>query len=309
MTHVFAPSRLHFGLLNVTDIPGRRRFGGCGLMLENPGVSVRVEPFSEWQPSGPSSNRAVEFAKQVTDIPHRIVVENCPSEHIGLGVGTSLGLAVAKAIHPDKPTSKLARMIGRGKRSGIGLHGFDHGGFLIDSGKDSDDELPRLIHSLRFPPEWKIVLIHPNHPGEWYGRAEQSAFDRIKGTPRPEPELSRMESLLFREIPGAIESVDFDRFATALGEYNRLAGASFAADQGGTFAGQVVTSLVSAVQELGFPGVGQSSWGPTVFAMTPSADRATELAEAIRHRFRELKSVDITSAVNHGATVSTEPNA
>lgn len=288
MTRVVAPSRLHFGLLHAAD----RRFGGCGLMIDAPGVAVAVEPAADWSGEGPNAGRAVEFAKRVTHEPHRVVVERCPPEHVGLGVGTSLGLAVAKAIRPDLPTAELARLVGRGRRSGVGLHGFDRGGFVIDGGKDDDAALPRLAARYDFPPAWRVVLIQPEQPAPWHGSAEASAFARVRENPAEE----RMRDLLDGDLGPAVAATEYERFAHALGEYNRLAGEPFARDQGGAYAGRVVSSLVEAVAGLGFPGVGQSSWGPTVFAVTPDAERAEELAEAIRGRFDGLRSVQVTAA-------------
>ena len=47
MTRVTAPSRLHFGLLNVPNDGSpdtSRRFGGVGLMIDRPGIVVTARP-------------------------------------------------------------------------------------------------------------------------------------------------------------------------------------------------------------------------------------------------------------------------
>ena len=67
MTRVTAPSRLHFGLLSLpaagpiagpdsTVAPGPpvRQFGGVGLMVDRPGLAVRVEPAGDWAGRGPA---------------------------------------------------------------------------------------------------------------------------------------------------------------------------------------------------------------------------------------------------------------
>ena len=46
-----------------------------------------------------------------------------------------------------------AALAGRGRRSGIGLHGFAHGGLIVDGGRRSDDALPPLIARLDRPPQ------------------------------------------------------------------------------------------------------------------------------------------------------------
>ncbi len=58
--------------------------------------------------------------------------------HSGLGSGTQLSLAVAKAIlemnDHDLPIPKIAEIVGRGGTSGIGVASFESGGFILDSG-------------------------------------------------------------------------------------------------------------------------------------------------------------------------------
>lgn len=307
MTRVVAPSRLHFGLLRAARprADGGTRFGGCGLMIDSPGVAVAAEPADAWHATGPNRDRALDFALRVTDTPHRIAVERCPSEHIGLGVGTSLGLAVAKAIHPEWPTAELARMLGRGQRSGVGLHGFESGGFIIDGGKDCETGLPRLTKRIAFPAEWRVVIIIPDQPANWFGPAEHAAFARIRERPHTEVTAERMEALLTHDLGPALEAEDCPRFTAALGEYNRLAGEPFADEQGGMYAGRMVSALIATLAGLGFPGVGQSSWGPTVFAISPDPDRGAHLAETIRNRFGGLRSVEVVAAARRGAVVET----
>jgi beta-ribofuranosylaminobenzene 5'-phosphate synthase len=304
MTRVVAPSRLHFGLVNAGNIPGIPLFGGCGLMIDSPGVAVRVEPANEWSGVGPCSDRAVAFAKMVTTECHRVTVERCPPEHVGLGVGTSLGLAVAKAVRPSATTAELAKLTGRGLRSGVGLHGFDLGGFIVDGGKDNETALPRLAARHPFPPGWRVVVIVPDQPPAWHGSAEIGAFARLRGSPTAEETARRMRHLLDREIGPAVEAEEYDRFAQAVGEYNRLAGEPFTQEQGGTYAGRVVSALIAAVADLGFPGVGQSSWGPAVLAVCPDPDRAAYLTDVICGRFAGMRSAEVVSAAASGAVVT-----
>jgi beta-RFAP synthase len=302
MTRVAAPSRLHFGLLNAGGVPGLPRFGGCGLMIESPGVVVRVEPASEWNGEGPSADRAVEFARRVTADPHRVVVEQCPPEHVGLGVGTALGLAVAKALRPELTAVELAPLVGRGQRSGVGLYGFDRGGFIVDAGR-TGDALPRLSESIPFPAPWRIVLIVPDQPSHWHGSDEQAAFARDRDPVEAARTAGRMQDWLEGEIAPGLKAADFVRFSAGVYEYNRLAGEAFTLDQCGTYTGRMVTTIIGAVREAGCTGVGQSSWGPAVFAFAPDAARARSLSDAIRGQFADLPMVEVVSAAVRGARV------
>src|SRR4051794_17718295 len=156
-------SRLHFGLISLdegrrwADRAGRltlpaRRFGGAGLMIDAPGVAVRVEPGRDWCAEGPLAGRALEIARLVASRlpgePRRVVVERAAPEHSGLGTGTQLALAVARALSlswgRDESVAELARLTGRGRRSGAGVHGFSRGGFLVDGGKGDRTTLAPL---------------------------------------------------------------------------------------------------------------------------------------------------------------------
>ena len=304
---VIAPTRLHFGLFHVPvpGAPGERKFGGLGLMLDEPTVSVEVEPAAAWSATGSLAARALGFAKAMRSEPVRLVAEG-PPEHVGLGVGTALGLSVARALAmldggaPD--VQELARRAGRGSRSGIGLHGFARGGFLVDGGK-LGDEAPTLEHRFEFPSAWRVVLLRPKVEPAWHGERERHAFAR----PR-DAALARATTTRLRKLAGAIGPAlvraDFAAFVEHLHEFNRVAGEPFAAEQGGPYAGAPVANLVARLQACGAVGVGQSSWGPTVFAMAPDGEFATALAQ--RAAAWDLAEVHITRGSNVGARADDE---
>src|SRR5262245_30218784 len=98
MIEVVTASRLHFGLINPGAV-SPRRFGGAGMMIERPGLHLRATPAAEWSASGPLASRVLEFARRFCEsfgsaMPHQFEVLSAPAEHIGLGTGTQLGLAV-----------------------------------------------------------------------------------------------------------------------------------------------------------------------------------------------------------------------
>ena len=79
----------------------------------------------------------------------------------------------------------------------------------------------------------------------------------------------------------AVERGDCAKFGDALYEYGVVAGNCFAPVQGGPFNGPVLTELVARMRALGARGVGQRSWGPTVFAVMPNDAEAASFARAI----------------------------
>ncbi len=305
MIQVSAPSRLHFGLLN--PFPDPRMFGGVGLMLRQPGLAVCVEAADAWSASGPLADRALAYAKQVVATipeaarsPLQVVVESTPSQHIGLGVGTQLGLAVGRAVALQAglgpwPATALATRIGRGRRSAIGVHGFDHGGLIVEAGKRNEAGISPLIGAYPWPADWRVLLLMPLSPGQWYGQREQAAFDQLQPGPEVPQRIATMSRRILTELIPALLEQDLAAFATALEAYNQEAGAMFAHIQGGNYASRHIEATIQRLRTLGIRGVGQSSWGPTVFGIL-SADEA----EARRLEFTRLFASDYQLQLSEG---------
>lgn len=295
MTRVTAPSRLHFGLFHVPgDGDGAARaFGGVGLMIDRPGVVVSARPAGSWQFEGQLASRAQVFAHRFmagADHPPRplsVLVERCPEEHTGLGVGTQLGLAVGKAVSveaggPELTAAEIAGRVGRGERSAVGVHGFDRGGLIVEPGKLPGEAVSPLLMRVGLPDEWRVAVLVPAGAERWSGSREQRAFAAAGQVPRPAGLTDALCRLaLLGMLPAAVAG-DLPAFGGAVHEFNRRAGEPFAAEQGGAYAGPEVAGLVDAVRRLGVAGVGQSSWGPAVFAVVGSADEAAWLVGQLR---------------------------
>lgn len=322
MTLVVAPSRLHFGLIHVPvdgishwpDGTPIRKFGGLGLMLAEPAVQVKVEldRSGEWSATGVLADRALGFARRVWDAACirwregvRLTADG-PPEHVGLGVGTALGLATARAllmsdIFRSRTTPELATLTGRGERSGIGLNGFDRGGFLFDGGKIVDTDTPALLAREPFPTDWRVVLIRPPGPGAWHGESERAAFRRPRSVEVVLHTTRLLSAIANDVILPAVRQADYRTFCDAIFLFNRTAGEPFAVDQGGAYCGPEVTRLIETVRGWGVSGVGQSSWGPTVFAFASDPPSAEALANRARTEWPSLADVRITAANNSGA--------
>ncbi len=315
MTRVSAPTRLHFGLLHVPACGASdttvspRRFGGLGLMLASPRVVIRVERVGEWSSAGPSAGRAEAFARHVAPAEScfRVVVEECPAEHSGLGVGTQLGLAVVEAVRreldlPDVTAVELAGLAGRGERSAIGVHGSRSGGFLFDAGKLPGQAVGTILAAVPFP-DWPVLLFRPAGNAPWSGDAERHAFARHRSASAEVG--ARLAQLALAGVWPALLDGDYDRFGDALHEYNRVAGEPFAADQGGAYASPAIAGTVAKLRGLGVKASGQSSWGPTVFAICASVAEAESVREQLLEASPELDVV-LTTADSSGRTLGSE---
>jgi predicted sugar kinase len=113
--------------------------------------------------------------------------------------------------------------------------------------------------------------------------------------------------LALAELAPAAADGDFVRFSHSLYEFNHLAGSYFASAQGGIFASEQTTSLVRRLRQLGIDGVGQSSWGPTVFALCDSQAAAEELLREARPGARADDYECLISApANRGAAIDVQ---
>jgi beta-RFAP synthase len=330
MIRVHAPSRLHFGLFGMTP-PGAdsarywpnrqgepvltaRYFGGAGLMVQRPGLRLTVSPAPGWYARGPLAERALAYARHFLQTlplhalpPQQIIVEAAAPEHVGLGTGTQLGLAVAHVLAvaaglPDLGATELARRVGRGARSALGVHGFGAGGFLVDGGKREADALASLVARAAFPEDWRVVLALPSSGPGLHGVSERQAFERLAVAPTDPAHISALCRLVLLGMLPALAERDVEAFGEALYDFNVRVGEAFAPVQGGTYAGPQIAELVAFLRRASIRGVGQSSWGPAVFAVVADEDRATDLAAALRMRFALDKSqVVITGGDNQGA--------
>lgn len=313
LVEVEAPSRVHFGMLSFGR-QGARQFGGAGMMIARPGLKLSILPAARFDVAGPLADRATAFARRIAgrlcgveEPPCRIRIHRAPPQHVGLGTGTQLGMALAAGLHqflcsePLPTPTQLAELAGRGLRSAVGLYGFAKGGLIVEAGKSADDRAAPLVARLPMPAAWRVVLIRPDGEKGLSGEAEKRAFGRL--APVPEEITNRLcEELLLHLLP-AVRQRRLDEFGESLYRFGYLAGTCFATQQGSAFATPCLAELVERIRALGVRGVGQSSWGPTLFAVVGSADAARRLVDKLRHSEGTPLDCTITRMANQGASV------
>ena len=326
---VSAPSRIHFGLIAIGD-QTQRKFGGAGLMVAGPRTVVTLSP---------SDRLNLLFNAQADDCATRAVarwhekfapseIGNLPLEqlpvsvtclptgrHQGLGSGTQISFCIAAALHQFfcgavPSATELAFAMNRGQRSAIGSHGFFRGGFLVDRGfAESDKKLAPLDVQTAFPDSWRVVLIQPDPESDsnppLHGQEEVSAFENLEPTSQREAE--GMIRLLNESIVPAVVRADFQTFAGATTEFGYRSGLYYRKVQGGAYASAWAIEIVRRVSAFGEFAVGQSSWGPTMFAICESEASAGELVAELESGAvgsAPLKT-EITTADNNGALWTT----
>ncbi len=315
MTHtllVRAPCRLHFGMFSFGRDDGPQ-YGGVGVMVDPPAVELTITRADEFRVSGALTERVEKFARvaaahwRMESLPACAIETRALQDHSGLGIGTQLGLAVAAGLRRFldlQPLSagELAVAVGRGARSAIGTYGFERGGLIVDAGKQRGELLGALAHHIPLPEAWRFVLINPTDAQGLAGDCETRAFAELPPVPI---EITReLWEITDREILPAVFHADCTAFGDALYRFGLLAGECFAPVQGGPFASPIIAHLVEALREGGARGVGQSSWGPTVFALTPDIAAAEALALWLHNQpgFRTFH-VNIARPNNNGVTI------
>ena len=311
---ITAPSRIHFGLLSLhpTDVhPDARRFGGAGVMVEQPSTEIVARKAETTTISGPLAGRVERFIEtwaQSTGMDPAVdirVVSNSP-EHVGLGLGTQLGLSVAWALdslygRDEVDLEERALSVGRGHRSAVGTYGFRDGGLIIDAGKTNRQPLGELRERIDLPEDWCVLLVRPEGQVGLAGQDEVAAFDTLP------PVSDELHTMLRRELHDrlvpAARAGDFETFAESVYQYGYSAGECFSASQGGPFTCSDIAEFVAYCREVGVPGVGQSSWGPTVFGWFPHRAAAETFISNHLCNFANFQTnAVVTSVSRQGAT-------
>ncbi|HEX5471387.1 MAG TPA: hypothetical protein VFW73_05850, partial [Lacipirellulaceae bacterium] len=166
---VRAPCRLHFGMFSFGHAD-RAQYGGVGVMVEPPGVTVTLRAAEQFGARGEHAERVREFVERIVArwgleaLPACEITAKSPPDHVGLGVGSQLGLAVAAGVRrflrlADASVEELATAVGRAARSAVGTYGFRHGGLIVDAGKKIGESVGKLQSRVALPDAWRFVLL------------------------------------------------------------------------------------------------------------------------------------------------------
>jgi len=235
------------------------------------------------------------------------VRESIP-QHAGMGSGTQLALAIAAGLSafcalPSQTPQELALSVGRGLRSAVGTYGFVFGGLIIEQGKLPDEPISPLDCRIDLPANWRFVLVRPSGMVGLAGDDEAEAFQSLPAVPSNVTE--ELIAIVRDRLVPAAALADFAEFADSLHQYGRLSGQCFAARQGGPYNGPVLASLVERIRAWGYAGVGQSSWGPTIFVVSESEEAAARLVDRLRADGADgLFDLSISSPCNRGAQIT-----
>jgi beta-ribofuranosylaminobenzene 5'-phosphate synthase len=293
MVRVETGGRIHLGFQNLS-LAHARLYGGIGIALDRPRVVVEATPADAVRCA---DDLAAEYALRATE---RLSVggadvtisESLP-RHVGLGSGTQLALAVFAAVARAHDLSvdvrSAAPTLGRGGRSGVGVAGFEEGGFIVDAGHptarfttdppvDGQWTVPPVVARHSLPADWRVVLAIPAVSRGRHGHDEEQSMRAIVEEASPAIADDVTAVVLRRLLPAAAAG-DLPAFGAAVDEIERLNGVWYADEQGGVFRPPVGTIVETLGEHDAIAGAGQSSWGPTVYGLT-NAERVTAATTA-----------------------------
>ncbi len=282
MATVTTAARLHFGFQNLA-LAHERLYGGVGLALEEPQLVVEAQQAERIVCEDEAAEPYVRRVVDQLEVPGaNVTVHERFPRHVGLGSGTQLALAtliaVVRAYDRTADARTVAPQLGRGGRSGVGVATFEQGGFVVDGGHpterftakppaEGDWDVPPVVASHHVPADWRFVLVVPDtDPGRSGSEEDRSMRTAVE---RADPGIAdQISALLTRQLLPAIATRDRAAFGGAAARLGRLNGAWYADEQGGVYrppAGSIVDRLADAPTVTG---TGQTSWGPTVWALT-----------------------------------------
>lgn len=293
---ISASARLHMGFFDLNGELGRR-YGSIGVCLDRPATLLQAWHAPEgFTADGPGAERAVAVANTLARAlglgqgMHMHLLQAIP-EHAGLGAGTQISLAVGLALSElyglDLTAREIAVHTERGARSGIGLGTFAAGGVVVDGGRGGQTDVPPIIARTDFPKAWRILLILDKSSAGVHGKAELEAFRTLPAFPAGTAAML-CRRVLMQALPALAEQ-DLPAFGAAIRELQVHTGDYFAPVQGGRYASTKVAAVLDWLEAQHMSCYGQSSWGPTGFAILEDEQRAAHFLRLLQERFTELE--------------------
>jgi beta-ribofuranosylaminobenzene 5'-phosphate synthase len=294
-----------------------RRFGGIGVALNEIATRLTIRLADRLGADGPQAERAVEAVRSLSDVMHvpeqvHVEIDDAIPDHVGLGSGTQLTLAIGVGLSRlydlDLDVREIAGLTDRGARSGIGIGVFEQGGFVVDGGRSERTSTPPVIARFAVPEQWRFILVFDDRGQGIHGTQERDAFKALPAFPTQES--ARFCHLILMQALPAIAENDIQPFGDVITQLQSTVGDYFAAAQGSRFSSRDVGEAVEWLGRRGAVALGQSSWGPTGFCAVDGIERAEHLFAEAQQQFadRRALSFKLTSGRNQGGRVDAVEN-
>jgi beta-ribofuranosylaminobenzene 5'-phosphate synthase len=294
---VTAPARLHMGFIDLSGSLGRH-FGSIGIALNEINTQLTLTKASKRTITGPSKGRAERCLSQLCEamsISDKvcITIDKAIPEHVGLGSGTQMALAIGTALNAyydlGLTVRDIAAVMDRGLRSGIGIGVFEHGGLVVDGGRGEKTITPPVLVHLNVPTDWRFILVFDRGQG-LHGDQEIAAFEALPTFPQSQAE--HLCYLIMMQALPALAEQDLPQFGQVISQLQIAVGKHFAPAQGGIYASKEVGKAMASLEQQGAVGIGQTSWGPTGFCAVENAELAEAIVRRARIQFADLVNLD-----------------
>ncbi|WP_366513190.1 beta-ribofuranosylaminobenzene 5'-phosphate synthase family protein [Methylobacter sp.] len=308
---VIAPARLHMGFIDLSGSLGRH-FGSIGVALNEISTRLSVTRAEQFAITGPAAQRAEKCMSKLCEALHvpdklSITIETAIPEHVGLGSGTQMSLAIGAALNEfyglGLSVREIAAVADRGLRSGIGIGVFEQGGLVVDGGRGEKTITPPVLAHMDVPDEWRFILVFDERGQGLHGQQEIQAFEELP--PFPRQEAARLCYLLLMQGLPAVAENDIVSFGDVITQLQRSVGEHFSSAQGGVFTSPEVAAAMQWLERQGAVGIGQTSWGPTGFCAIDGVQLAETIADQARQEFAHFDKLSfvVASARNSGGEV------
>jgi beta-ribofuranosylaminobenzene 5'-phosphate synthase len=314
---ISAPARLHLGDLDPFALG---RFGYAPVLaITEPRTVIEAEEADSLEVEGLEKDDAQTYARRVLDAFNlkgaKVTIKTAAPRNQGFGSTTQLSLAVGRAVTKahglDVPLIELVKALKRTSTGGI--YPFQMGGFVVAGGfpiKPGErvwlrDEtlIPPLIFHTDFPEDWQFVLarplVAPKSPDK---ESEEEAFSTLRDRTAPAELIHKGYFVLAAKLLPALLERNAKAFGKALTEIQMTVGRIYQPVQEQLF-NPASQWLIPVLNRSGALGIGQSSWGPTVYAFTDSPESAQSIADKIEVEARGKAEVTLVGADNFGAWV------
>lgn len=303
-------ARIHMGFFDLNGQTGRR-FGSLGLSLNVPRTLIELAVGENVFGTAPLpayvlNSQQLLMQQLKLDVPISVQVHEEIPRHSGLGSGTQMALALGAGISQllklNLGLENVAWATRRGLRSGIGIGTFAHGGIVLDGGRGEQTRIPPILARHDFPSQWRVLLIFDrNHVGV-HGEAELSAFKTLQDCTLDDT-ARNAQAVLMQALPALVEQ-DLTLFGQAISQLQAYTGGYFAPAQGGMYASKQVAKALEMLKAQGIACVGQTSWGPTGFAVFETEAAAQYHLQHLKQQLGETRlEWLVCQAQNTGASV------
>ncbi len=299
---VIAPARLHMGFIDLSGSLGRH-FGSIGVALNEHATRLTLTRAGERAITGPSAKRAGKCLTQMCQALNvsdklAITIEAAIPEHVGLGSGTQMSLAIGSALNAfyglGLTVRDIASLMDRGLRSGVGIGVFEQGGLVVDGGRGKKTITPPILVHLDIPASWRFILVLDKRGQGLHGQKEIEAFKELP--PFPKQEAERLCYMLLMQGLPAVAEHDLAKFGEVITCLQRSVGEHFASAQGGVFTSPEVAEAMQWLTQQGAVAIGQTSWGPTGFCAIDGVALAGTITQAASAKFAHFDNLSFVTA-------------